>query len=670
LKKIKTALVSVFYKDGLIDIMERLQQLGIDVYSTGGTFNFIKENGFDVKSIESLTGYPSILGGRVKTLHPKVFGGILARRENEDDLKQLEEYEIPQFDLVIVDLYPFEETLRSTDDADEIVEKIDIGGIALIRAAAKNYKDVLVVPGSGMYDELITLLDEKEGETYLEDRRYFAAQAFNISSHYDTAIFNWINPGNIRAFKQSILDSTILRYGENPHQEGIFFGKPEEVYEQLHGKAISYNNLLDLDAAINLINDFDETTFAVIKHNNACGLASRETLKQAWTDALAGDPVSAFGGVLAANRTIDRETAEEINKIFFEIIIAACGCFEAGHRKSPEFQFTAWRSRHGLRCFFPFCRFGGNCRQGRYQGGHSAGRIDSRQRFDMLMHGKTHENIKTIRPLRDGVIADFESAEYMIREMIKMIGFKNALFSPALKMVICIPSGITGVEERAVKDSAEQAGAKEIRLIHEPMAAAIGIGIDVLEPTGNMIIDIGGGTSEIAVIALGGIVNNTSIRIAGDDFNADIEEYMRKHHNINIGERTAERIKIEVGAALTELDNPPDEYAVHGRDMLTGIPKEIKVNYKEIAACLDKSISKIEAAVLNALENTPPELSADIFRTGIYLAGGGSMLRGLDKRLHLKTKLPIHVAEDPLRAVARGTGIALKNFDKFTFLIK
>ncbi len=288
----------------------------------------------------------------------------------------------------------------------------------------------------------------------------------------------------------------------------------------------------------------------------------------------------------------------------------------------------------------------------------------------MLMHGKTHENIKTIRPLRDGVIADFESAEYMIREMIKMIGFKNALFSPALKMVICIPSGITGVEERAVKDSAEQAGAKEIRLIHEPMAAAIGIGIDVLEPTGNMIIDIGGGTSEIAVIALGGIVNNTSIRIAGDDFNADIEEYMRKHHNINIGERTAERIKIEVGAALTELDNPPDEYAVHGRDMLTGIPKEIKVNYKEIAACLDKSISKIEAAVLNALENTPPELSADIFRTGIYLAGGGSMLRGLDKRLHLKTKLPIHVAEDPLRAVARGTGIALKNFDKFTFLIK
>ena len=300
----------------------------------------------------------------------------------------------------------------------------------------------------------------------------------------------------------------------------------------------------------------------------------------------------------------------------------------------------------------------------------NTGRIIAVGKKAMMMHGKTHENIQTIRPLRDGVIADFQSAEYMIREMIKMVWPKKPLFPPALKMVICIPSGITEVEERAVKDSAEQAGAKDVKLIHEPMAAAIGIGIDVLEPTGNMIIDIGGGTSEIAVIALGGIVNNKSIRIAGDDFNYDIEEYMRKQHNINIGERTAERIKFEVGAALTDIDNPPDEYAVHGRDMLTGIPKEIKVNYSEIAHCLDKSISKIEAAVLHALEMTPPELSADIFRTGIYLAGGGSMLRGFDKRLHLKTKLPVHVADDPLRAVARGTGIALKNFDKFTFLIK
>ena len=300
----------------------------------------------------------------------------------------------------------------------------------------------------------------------------------------------------------------------------------------------------------------------------------------------------------------------------------------------------------------------------------TTGKIIAVGKRAMMMHGKTHENIKTIRPLRDGVIADFQSAEYMIREMIKMIFPRKTMFPPALKMVICIPSGITEVEERAVKDSAEQAGAKEVKLIHEPMAAAIGIGIDVLEPTGNMVIDIGGGTCEIAVIALGGIVNNKSIRIAGDDFNYDIMEYMRKQHNINIGERTAERIKIEVGAAITDLENPPEDYPVHGRDMLTGIPKEIIVNYSEIANALDKSISKIEAAVLNALEMTPPELSADIYRTGIYLAGGGSMLRGLDKRLHLKTKLPIHVAEDPLRAVARGTGIALKNFEKFTFLIK
>jgi len=300
----------------------------------------------------------------------------------------------------------------------------------------------------------------------------------------------------------------------------------------------------------------------------------------------------------------------------------------------------------------------------------STGKIIAFGKKALMMHGKTHENIKTVRPLRDGVIADFQSAEYMIREMIKMIGAQNTLFPPALKMVICIPSGITEVEERAVKDSAEQAGAKEVRLIHEPMAAAIGIGIDVLEPTGNMIIDVGGGTSEIAVVALGGIVNNKSIRIAGDDFTNDIVEYMRKQHNINIGERTAERIKREVGAAVTDLENPPDDFAVHGRDMLTGIPKEIKVNYAEIAHALDKSISKIEAAVLNALEMTPPELSADIFRTGIYLAGGGALLRGFDRRLNMKTKLPVHMAEDPLRAVARGTGIALKNFDKFTFLIK
>jgi len=291
-------------------------------------------------------------------------------------------------------------------------------------------------------------------------------------------------------------------------------------------------------------------------------------------------------------------------------------------------------------------------------------------RMAQQMHGKTHENIKTIRPLKDGVIADFQAAEAMIRGMIKMIKPGRSFFTPSLRMVICIPSGITEVEKRAVRDSAEHAGAKDVYLIHEPMAAAIGIGIDVEEPMGNMIIDIGGGTSEIAVIALGGIVCDKNIRVAGDEFTSDIEEYMRRQHNILIGERTAEQIKIEVGAALPELDDPPEDFAVRGRDLMTGIPKEISVSSAEIAHALDKSISKIEEAILSALEQTPPELSADIYRTGIYLAGGGSMLRGLDKRISMKTKLPVHIAEDPLRAVARGTGIALKNIGRYQFLMR
>jgi rod shape-determining protein MreB len=286
----------------------------------------------------------------------------------------------------------------------------------------------------------------------------------------------------------------------------------------------------------------------------------------------------------------------------------------------------------------------------------------------MQMHEKTHEDIKTIRPLKDGVIADFQAAEDMIEGMINMIGRRRRFFTH-MKMVICIPSGITEVEKRAVFDSADHVDSKETYLIHEPMAAALGIGLDVEEPVGNMIIDIGGGTTEIAVIALSGIVCDQSIRIAGDEFTSDIMSYMKRQHNILIGERTAEQIKINVGSALHELENPPEDFAVNGRDLMTGIPKQIMISYSEIAHSLDKSISKIEDAILKALETTPPELASDIYRTGIYLTGGGALIRGLDKRIAQKTKLKVHVAEDPLRAVVHGTGIALKNTDRFSFLI-
>ncbi len=286
------------------------------------------------------------------------------------------------------------------------------------------------------------------------------------------------------------------------------------------------------------------------------------------------------------------------------------------------------------------------------------------------MHGKTHENIKTIRPLRDGVIADFHAAEQMIRGMIKMINQKKRLFTPSLKMVVCIPSGSTEVEIRAVRDSSEHAGGRDVHMIYEPMAAAIGIGLDVEAPDGCMVVDIGGGTTEIAVIALGGIVCNQSIRIAGDGFTNDIQTYMRHQHNIKIGERTAEEIKIHVGSALPELEDPPTDFNVRGPNLMTAMPIEIPISYQEIAHCLDKSLSKIETAVLSVLEQTPPELYADIVSRGIHLAGGGALLRGLDKRLTDKISIPFHIAEDPLQAVARGTGIALKNVDKFPFLMK
>ena len=286
------------------------------------------------------------------------------------------------------------------------------------------------------------------------------------------------------------------------------------------------------------------------------------------------------------------------------------------------------------------------------------------------MHGKTHENIKTVRPLRDGVIADFDAAEQMIRGMIKMINKKPRMFNPALKMVVCIPSGATEVERRAVRDSSEHAGGRDVYMIFEPMAAAIGIGLDVEAPEGHLVVDIGGGTTEIAVIALGGIVTNQSIRIAGDGFTADIQAYMRHQHNIKIGERTAEDIKIHVGSALPDLENPPEDFVVRGPNLMTAMPIEIPISYQEIAHCLDKSISKIETSILAVLEQTPPELYADIVNRGIYLAGGGALLRGLSTRFTDKINIPFHVAEDPLQAVARGTGIALKNVDKFSFLMR
>jgi rod shape-determining protein MreB and related proteins len=286
----------------------------------------------------------------------------------------------------------------------------------------------------------------------------------------------------------------------------------------------------------------------------------------------------------------------------------------------------------------------------------------------MQMHEKTHQFIKTIRPLKDGVIADFQAAENMIEGMINMIGTKRRFFTH-LKMVVCIPSGITEVEKRAVFDSADHVDSKETFLIFEPMAAALGIGLDVEEPVGNMIIDIGGGTTEIAVIALSGIVTDQSIRVAGDEFTENIVDYLKRNHNILIGERTAEQVKINVGSALKQLENPPADYSVSGRDLITGIPRQITISYAEVAEALDESISAIEEAILKALENTPPELASDIYKTGLYLTGGGALLRGLDKRISRITKLPVHVADEPLKAVVRGTGIALKNTDRFSFLI-
>ena len=321
-KRIKTALVSVFHKDGLDEILRKLHQEGVSFLSTGGTQLFIESLGLPCQAVEDLTGYPSILGGRVKTLHPKVFGGILCRRENDSDIQQIDQYEIPEIDLVIVDLYPFEETLASGADEAAIIEKIDIGGISLIRAAAKNFKDVIIVASKAQYAPLMDLLNEKNVESSLEDRCWFAKEAFAVSSGYDTAIFNYFDDTKGSYFRNAMNEAKSLRYGENPHQRGIFYGKFDDVFEQLQGKEISYNNLLDIDAAVALISEFDDLTFAILKHNNACGIASRPSVLEAWNAALAGDPVSAFGGILITNGVVDKAAAEEIDKIFFEVIIA------------------------------------------------------------------------------------------------------------------------------------------------------------------------------------------------------------------------------------------------------------------------------------------------------------------------------------------------------------
>jgi len=323
-RKIQSALISVFYKDQLEPILKVLKENNVRIYSTGGTQKFIQDQGIDVTAVESLTGYPSILGGRVKTLHPKVFGGILSRRDNSSDQKEIKDYEIPDLDLVIVDLYPFEETLSSGADEQSIIEKIDIGGISLIRAAAKNFRDVAIVASKNQYQELLNILEEKDCSTDLEDRKYLAAQAFNVSSHYDTAIFNYFNGEfQIPALKISELKATELRYGENPHQKGIFYGDLGSLFDQVHGKALSYNNLVDIDAAVALVEEFDkETAFAILKHTNACGAATGSSVKEAYLKAFEADTISAFGGILATNRTVDLEAAEEINKLFCEVVIA------------------------------------------------------------------------------------------------------------------------------------------------------------------------------------------------------------------------------------------------------------------------------------------------------------------------------------------------------------
>jgi phosphoribosylaminoimidazolecarboxamide formyltransferase / IMP cyclohydrolase len=422
-KKISSALISVYYKDGLEEIARELNSLGVTIYSTGGTYDFISKLGIPAITVESLTLYPSIFGGRVKTLHPKIFGGILYRRENDDDLEQARQYEIPAIDLVIVDLYPFEETVALTDDDDEIIEKIDIGGISLIRAAAKNFRDVLIIASSVQYPELISMLRNQGGLTSLDDRRRFAGMAFGVSSHYDTAIRRYFEP------------PYILRYGENPHQKGFFYGDLDQVFTRLHGKEISYNNLGDLEAAVTLICEFDETTFAILKHNNACGCASRPVLSEAWKDALAGDPVSAFGGVLITNKEIDEETAAEIDKLFFELILAP------SYKKSALEKLQSKKNRIILQ-------------QGKY--------IFPARQFRSMLNGliEQDKDLKTekkddLRLVTDRVPTDRETEDLLFANKIVKHTRSNAIVLVKNKQLIA-----SGVGQTSRVDALKQAIAK------------------------------------------------------------------------------------------------------------------------------------------------------------------------------------------------------------------
>ena len=478
-KKISSALISVYYKDGLEEIVKNLHKLGVTIYSTGGTYDFISSLGIPATAVETLTSYPSIFGGRVKTLHPKIFGGILYRRENKDDKDQARLFGIPAIDLVIVDLYPFEETVATTSVEEDIIEKIDIGGISLIRAAAKNFSDVLIIASSGQYPELMQLLKEKKGRTSLEDRKHFAGKAFGVSSHYDTAINRYFEP------------PYVLRYGENPHQKGFYYGELDKVFTRLHGKEISYNNLGDLEAAIALIREFDETTFAILKHNNACGCAIRPVLADAWKDALAGDPVSAYGGVLITNREIDDDSATEIDRLFFEVILAP------SYKKSALEKLQSKKNRIILQ-------------QGSYD-------FPARQ-FRSMMNGTIEQDkdLKTetredLRPVTDRVPSALETEDLLFANKIVKHTRSNAIVLVKNKQLIA-----SGVGQTSRVDALKQAIAKA-REFNFNLSGAV-LASDAFFPFADSV-EIAHQAGITAIIQPGGSVRDQ-----------DSVDYCRKHN--------------------------------------------------------------------------------------------------------------------------------------------